>query len=92
MSARDYAVTKLFRTLGIAAPYWHSIGPGLTQGGGGLLLAPRDAAKIGLLYLHDGEWEGQRLLQSAGSIASGTRRQTCTLHSILPCIMPISSG
>ncbi|HEX7922599.1 MAG TPA: serine hydrolase [Bradyrhizobium sp.] len=64
VSARDYAVTKLFRPLGIAAPYWHSIGPGLTQGGGGLLLAPRDAAKIGLLYLHDGEWEGQRLLPS----------------------------
>ncbi|WP_426437782.1 serine hydrolase domain-containing protein [Bradyrhizobium genosp. P] len=61
-SARDYAVSRLFRPLGIAAPYWHSIGPGLTQGGGGLLLAPRDAAKIGYLYLHDGEWDGQRLL------------------------------
>lgn len=79
MSARDYAVTKLFRTLGIAAPYWHSIGPGLTQGGGGLLLAPRDAAKIGLLYLHDGEWEGQRLLPSGW--VDRIRHATTDMHA-----------
>ncbi|MFB9263225.1 serine hydrolase domain-containing protein [Bradyrhizobium erythrophlei] len=62
LSARDYALARLFRPLGIPAPYWHSVRPGLSQGGGGLLLVPRDAAKIGYLYLHDGEWEGQRLL------------------------------
>jgi hypothetical protein len=79
VSARDYAVTKLFRPLGIAAPYWHSIGPGLTQGGGGLLLAPRDAAKIGLLYLHDGEWEGQRLLPSGW--VDRIRHATTEMHA-----------
>ena len=79
VSARDYAVTKLFRPLGIAAPYWHSIGPGLTQGGGGLLLAPRDAAKIGLLYLHDGEWEGQRLLPSGW--VDRIRHATTDMHA-----------
>ncbi len=62
LSARDYAVARLFRPLGIAAPSWPSDGQGLSQGGGGILLVPRDAAKIGYLYLHDGEWEGQRLL------------------------------
>jgi CubicO group peptidase (beta-lactamase class C family) len=62
LSARDYAVTRLFRPLGIPAPNWRSVGPGLTQGGGGLFLLPRDAAKIGYLYLRDGEWDGQRLL------------------------------
>ncbi|MBR0691991.1 serine hydrolase [Bradyrhizobium lablabi] len=62
LSARDYAMARLFRPLGIAAPTWHGVGQGLSQGGGGLMLAPRDAAKIGYLYLHDGEWERQHLL------------------------------
>ncbi|MGL3212616.1 serine hydrolase domain-containing protein [Bradyrhizobium sp. BR 1433] len=85
MSARDYAVTKLFRPLGIAAPYWHSIGPGLTQGGGGLQLAPRDAARIGLLYLHDGEWDGQRLLPTGwvGRIRHATTEMHASFDSSL---------
>ena len=33
-------------------------------GGAGLYLQPRDMAKLGLLWLHDGSWEGQRLLPS----------------------------
>lgn len=79
VSARDYAVSRLFRPLGIAAPYWHSIGPGLTQGGGGLLLAPRDAARIGYLYLRDGEWDGQRLLPTGW--VDRIRRATTGMHA-----------
>jgi CubicO group peptidase (beta-lactamase class C family) len=79
VSSRDYAITKLFRPLGIPAPYWHSIGPGLTQGGGGLLLVPRDAAKIGYLYLRDGEWDGQRLLPSGW--VERIRRASIDMHA-----------
>lgn len=31
-------------------------------GGNGLVLTPRDMAKIGLLYLNDGEWDGKKVL------------------------------
>ncbi|HJZ21272.1 MAG TPA: serine hydrolase [Bradyrhizobium sp.] len=64
MTARDYAVAKLFGPLGIAPPFWRHDAQGLSTGGGGLSLHPRDMAKIGYLYLHDGEWEDKQLLPS----------------------------
>jgi CubicO group peptidase (beta-lactamase class C family) len=62
MTARDYAVAKLFGPLGIAPPFWRHDTQGLSTGGGGLSLHPRDMAKLGYLYLHDGAWEDQQLL------------------------------
>jgi CubicO group peptidase (beta-lactamase class C family) len=64
MTARDYAVAKLFGPLGIAPPNWRHDAQGLSTGGGGLSLQPRDMAKIGYLYLHNGEWENKQLLPS----------------------------
>jgi CubicO group peptidase (beta-lactamase class C family) len=61
----DYAKAKLFEPLGIGTSGWRLDGQGVTIGGGGLLLLPRDAAKIGYLYLRGGEWEGKRLLPAA---------------------------
>jgi CubicO group peptidase (beta-lactamase class C family) len=62
MSAWDYAKAKLFAPLGIEVSNWHHDPQGVTTGGGGLVLYPRDMAKIGYLYLRNGEWEGKRLL------------------------------
>ena len=62
MTAQDYAVAKLFGPLGIAPPFWRHDTQGLSTGGGGLALHPRDMAKIGYLYLHNGEWEDRQLL------------------------------
>jgi len=65
MDARDYAKAKLFAPLGISTATWlrdpqlHAIGVF------GLAMLPRDMAKIGYLYLRNGEWEGQRLLPAA---------------------------
>ena len=60
--AEDYAREKLFAPLGIVDWHWDRDPQGLTIGEGMLYLLPRDAAKIGYLYLHHGEWDGQRLL------------------------------
>ena len=60
--AEDYAREKLFAPLGIVDWHWDRDPQGLTIGEGMLYLPPRDAAKIGYLYLHHGEWDGQRLL------------------------------
>lgn len=63
MSARDYAKAKLFTPLGITtASSWSSESQRLTMGGSGLSMVPREMAKIGYLYLRNGEWEGKRLL------------------------------
>jgi CubicO group peptidase (beta-lactamase class C family) len=62
MTAWDYAKAKLFAPLGIGASRWWHDSQGLTTGGGGLILYPRDMAKIGYLYLRKGAWEDKQLI------------------------------
>ena len=65
MSAIEYAKAKLFGPLGINDLYWRKDPQGISSGGFGLFLQPRDMAKIGYLYLHNGVWEGKQLLPPA---------------------------
>jgi hypothetical protein len=62
MSAEDYAKARLFGPLGITAWNWRRDPQGISTGGYGLALQPRDMAKIGYLYLRHGEWEDKPLL------------------------------
>jgi CubicO group peptidase (beta-lactamase class C family) len=62
MSALEYAKTKLFAPLGINNLYWRQDPQGISNGGYGLYLRPRDMAKIGYLYLRGGVWEGKQPL------------------------------
>lgn len=64
-SALDYARQKLFTPLGIDDVTWRNDPQGVTIGGYGLFMRPRDMAKIGYLYLHGGEWAGQQLLPAS---------------------------
>jgi CubicO group peptidase (beta-lactamase class C family) len=61
-SAADYANEKLFGPLGIAAPAWGHDPQGISTGGFGLWLKPRDMARFGYLYLRGGKWGEQQLL------------------------------
>ena len=61
-SALDYARERLFGPLGITDVFWRGDPQGNSAGGAGLYLQPRDMARLGQLWLHDGVWEGQRLL------------------------------
>ena len=65
MSALEYAKTKLFGPLGITDMSWRHDPQGISIGGYGLSLQPRDMAKIGYLYLRNGVWEGKQLVPSA---------------------------
>ena len=65
MSTLEYAKAKLFGPLGINDVYWWHDPQGITIGGYGLFLQPRDMAKIGYLYLRNGVWEGKQLLPLA---------------------------
>jgi CubicO group peptidase (beta-lactamase class C family) len=64
MSTREYANRMLFGPLGIPAVEatdWGSDPQGYSTGGYGLFLRPVDMAKIGLLYLQDGQWDGKQI-------------------------------
>jgi CubicO group peptidase (beta-lactamase class C family) len=60
--AESYARAKLFGPLGIDNLFWRHDPQGISTGGFGLYLLPRDMAKLGYLYLHHGEWAGKQLL------------------------------
>jgi len=64
-SALEYAKAKLFGPLGITEVFWPHDPQGISKGGDGLYLQPRDMAKIGYLYLHNGVWEDKQVLPSA---------------------------
>ncbi len=61
-SAEDYARDKLFGPLGITDMQWRRDPQGVSTGGFGLYLQPRDMARLGSLWLRDGTIDGQRLL------------------------------
>jgi len=58
----DLANKFLFEPLGIKDAYWEHDRQGLTYGGSGLVLTPRDMAKFGLLYLENGTWDGEQIV------------------------------
>jgi hypothetical protein len=64
-SANDYAREKLFGPLGIDDVLWRADPQGISGGGAGLYLQPRDMAKIGYLWLRGGMWEGKQILPAA---------------------------
>jgi len=65
MNTRDFAQQTLFEPLGMHNVSWEQDGQGTPIGGWGLQLRPRDMAKLGYLYLHDGMWDGQRIVSAA---------------------------
>lgn len=71
MPADEYAHAYLFEPLGIRDYYWKRTPKGLADTEGGLYLTTRDLAKIGLLYLQDGSWNGRRVLPE-GWVAEST--------------------
>ena len=64
-SALDYARETLFGPLGIEDVLWRGDPQGISGGGAGLYMHPRDMAKIGYLYLRGGVWEGKQILPAS---------------------------
>ena len=57
----EYANTWLLGPLGIHNVQWRRSPDGAATGGTGMQLRPRDAAKLGQLYLDGGTWNGARI-------------------------------
>jgi CubicO group peptidase (beta-lactamase class C family) len=68
----DFARAQLFVPLGIRDPQWERDPAGIPIGGWGLQLTPREMAKLGYLYLHNGSWDGKQIVP-ASWVQSSTR-------------------
>ena len=64
MKTRDFASQYLFKLLGITNVDWETDATGIPIGGWGLQLTPRYMAKLGYLYLQDGQWDGQQIVSA----------------------------
>lgn len=78
MSTAAYAQSRLFGPLGIAPGNvgWDADPQGVTIGGYGLRLQTRDMAKLGLLYLYHGTWDGTQVVPESWMTASTTVHAT----------------
>ena len=61
MTTLDFLMINLFEPLGITPDRWYKAGD-TSEGGIGLQISSRDVAKLGLLYLNKGMWNGERIL------------------------------
>ncbi len=64
MSSLAFAEQFLFAPLGITDATWIADPQGVNQGGSHLFMSPASMAKLGYLYLHNGEWDGQQVVSS----------------------------
>jgi CubicO group peptidase (beta-lactamase class C family) len=74
LSLTEYLRPRLFDPLGIGPVGWQTWPPGRQQGFSGLFARTEDIAKLGLLYLQGGRWDGRQLLP-ADWVAQATSQQ-----------------
>jgi CubicO group peptidase (beta-lactamase class C family) len=72
----DYARAVLFSPLGIKEVEWLGNLGGVPSAASGLRLRPRDLAKFGSLYLHEGRWNGRQVIPAEWAKESTQRRLT----------------
>jgi CubicO group peptidase (beta-lactamase class C family) len=70
-SAFEFAQANLFGPLGMTDVSWWADPQGVSVGDDGIAWSAYDLAKLGYLYLHHGEWDGQQIV-SPGWIEMST--------------------
>jgi CubicO group peptidase (beta-lactamase class C family) len=73
MNTLDFAQLHLFDPLGISDVRWKTDLDGIPKGGWGMGMTPRDMAKLGYLYLNQGQWDGQQIIPAEWIKASTER-------------------
>lgn len=61
MTMTEYLTPRLYEPLGIKVPHWEQSHVGVDAGGWGLKLTVEDIAKISMLYLNKGVYDGKRI-------------------------------
>ena len=74
MGELEYARKNLFDALGMDSVVWGTDPQGIADGGNGISMTVRDAARFGQLYLQNGQWNGEQLI-SAQWVAESTTAQ-----------------
>ena len=84
--------SKLFNPLGIKSAHFERDHQGVFLGGSSAFATPRDMARIGYLYLHNGEWNGKTILSedwisktksvSPGYLSEGTVIKDITTEGV----------
>lgn len=65
MTQEQYCRTRLFDPIGVNdEAYWGTDGQGIADGGNGLRITARDAARFGQLFLQNGEWNGKQVISA----------------------------
>lgn len=77
MKTEDFAQKVLLEPLGIINYSWDTDPAGVSYGGWGLFLTPREMAKLGYLYLHNGQWDGKQIV-STDWVKTATTMHTST--------------
>jgi len=65
MNIDEFSMKYLFKPLGIDSTQWMQYSNGMFDAAGSLRLTPRDMMKLGVAYLNDGVWNGNRIISSA---------------------------
>jgi len=73
-TACEFIHQHLLAPLGIVAEHWGRDPQGYLSGGYNFYVTARELAKFGLLYLHDGNWNGTQLVPAAWVQASMTNQ------------------
>jgi CubicO group peptidase (beta-lactamase class C family) len=89
LRADKFAERYLFEPLGISDYYWEKTPNGSVNTGGGLMLRPRDMAKIGQLLLNGGRRQGKQIV-SEGWVKESTKPQSGAGQ--LPTWVPEATG
>lgn len=71
-TACEFVHRHLLAPMGIVVEHWGRDPQGYFSGGYNFYVTPRELARFGLLYLHDGRWNGEQLVPAAWVTASMT--------------------
>lgn len=58
----EFCKERIFEPMGIKRVYWESCPQSITKGGWGLFMRAEDMAKLGVMYLQKGRWNGQQII------------------------------
>jgi hypothetical protein len=77
LTVEEYLEPRLFEPLGISNRLWGLSPEGINMTDGGLSVTTEELAKFGLLYLQNGQWEGQTVIDSQW-VTDATSKQVDT--------------